>query len=275
VGREYALLGGEPEAVADAILEHYMPRGQGDALPASRPGLALGLADRLDSLVGLFAVGLAPTGSTDPYGLRRAALGVVQVLIGSDQPFSLRRGLQCAADLIPVTVTNETLAQVYDFVQGRLRVLLRDEGMRYDVVEAVLAERGDDPAAARLGSRQLNDWVGRDDWLETLHAYGRCKRMARRYDQSYGLNLDTLDEPEARQLSQTYLSVAARLTPGSSVDDLATALRRLVAPINRFFDGVLVDDDEHPDRRDNRRALVQHIAELSDGIAALSMLEGF
>ncbi len=275
MGREYALLSGEPAGVADAILEHYLPRGQGDALPQSRPGLALGLADRLDSLVGLFAVGLAPSGSADPYGLRRAALGVVQALMGADQPFSLTEGLQAAAALMPVPVAAEVIDQVYEFVIGRLRVLLREEGFRYDVVEAVLAERGDNPAAARRAIEQLSAWVERDDWTPILHAYGRCKRMARRYDQPYGLDLDGFAEPAARELGNAYLAAAARVTPASSVDHFMAAAGRLVAPINQFFESVLVDDDANPQARDNRRALIQHIAELADGILDFSLLEGF
>jgi glycyl-tRNA synthetase len=275
VGREYALLSGEPAGVAEAIYEHYLPRGRGDAFPRTRPGLALGLADRLDSLIGLFAVGLAPTGSADPYGLRRAALGIVQVLIDADQSFSLESGLRAAAGLLPTEVSEEMLAATFDFIIGRLQVLLREEGFRYDVVEAVLAERGDNPAAARRAAEELSRWVETEGWIDVLHAYGRCKRMARRYHELYGLDFDAFVEPAAADLSRAYLRAAAQVPPNSSVDTLMTALSRLVDPINRFFDAVLVDDDEHPELRDNRRALVQHIAELADGIADFSRLEGF
>jgi len=275
MGREFARLSGEPEAVAQAIYEHYLPRGQGDMLPETQPGLVLGLANRLDSLVGLFAAGMAPTGSADPYGLRRAALGVVQLLIGADQRFSLSRGLEAAAKLLPIEVRPDLVEEVYDFVVGRLRVLLRDEGFRYDVVEALLMERGDDPAAARQGVIQLTRWVERDDWSQLLNAYGRCKRMTRRYDQLYGLDFDAFAEPAAQELGRAYLSAAARVAPNSSVDVLLEVIGSLVAPINSFFEEVLVDDDEHPEMRDNRRALVQHIAELADGILDFTQLEGF
>jgi glycyl-tRNA synthetase len=275
MGREYARLSGEAEAVAQAISEHYRPRSQGDALPETRPGLVLGLADRLDSLVGLFAAGLAPTGSADPYGLRRAALGVVQLLVGAGQRFSLSRGLAAAAELLPIEVHAGLLDQVHDFIIGRLRVVLRDEDFRYDVVEALLMERGDNPAAARQGVVQLTGWVERDDWSKLLNAYGRCKRMARRYDQLYGLDFDAFVEPASQELGRAYLSAAARVAPNGSVDAFLEVIRSLIAPINRFFEEVLVDDDQHPEWRDNRRALVQHIAELADGILDLTKLEGF
>lgn len=275
IGREYALLSGEAAEVATAIYEHYLPRSRGDNLPHTRPGMALGLADRLDSLMGLFAVGLAPTGSADPYGLRRAALGVVQVLVEFEQPFSLDAALREAAKLLPIQVSDEVISATRDFVVGRLQVMLREEGHRYDVVEAVLAERGDDPASARRAVEQLSGWLDKENWLDLLHAYGRCKRMARRYEQPYGLDFDAFVEPAATELSRAYLSAAARVPPSSSVETLLIALERLVGPVNRFFESVLVDDDEHPELRDNRRALVQHIAELAGGIADFTKLEGF
>ena len=111
MGREYARLSGESDAVATAIFEQYLPRSQGDALPAARPGLALGLANRLDSLVGLFAVGLAPTGSADPFGLRRDALGLVQALVGLAQPFDLRPAIRAAAGLMPIQAGDTVLAR--------------------------------------------------------------------------------------------------------------------------------------------------------------------
>ncbi|MFN2182509.1 MAG: glycine--tRNA ligase subunit beta, partial [Anaerolineae bacterium] len=134
MGREYARLSGEPDAVAEAIFEHYLPRSAGDILPETKPGAALGLADRLDSMVGLFAVGLAPTGSADPYQLRRGALGLVQILIEQKIPLPLRPLLVEAAALLPVQVPDAVLDAVAGFVADRLRGWLRDKGLRYDVV---------------------------------------------------------------------------------------------------------------------------------------------
>ncbi|HET7088989.1 MAG TPA: glycine--tRNA ligase subunit beta, partial [Anaerolineae bacterium] len=145
MGREYARTSGESSAVAEAIFEHYLPRFAGDRLPQSKAGIAVGLADRLDSLVGLFAIGLAPTGSTDPWALRRAALGVVQVLVDRQISFSLRRGLELAARVQPVEVKDRVIDDVIGFIAGRQRVLLLDQGYRYDAVDAVLAARADDP----------------------------------------------------------------------------------------------------------------------------------
>jgi glycyl-tRNA synthetase len=159
MGREYALKSGEPPAVAEAIFEHYLPRSAGDVSPRTLPGLVVGLANRLDSLAGLFAVGLAPTGSSDPYHLRRDALGLVQNLIAHQVPFSVREGLAAAARLLPVAVAEDTLAAALDFIVERLRGVLREQGFCYDVVDSVLAARGDDPFRAHQAVVELGQWV--------------------------------------------------------------------------------------------------------------------
>jgi len=130
MGREYALRSGEPESVANAIYEHYLPRFAGDRLPATRPGLVLGLANRLDSLIGLFAVGLAPTGSADPYGLRRDALALVSVLIETETDYSIAGGLRDAARLLPqgAQVDEASLEASLEFVRRRLEGVLREGG---------------------------------------------------------------------------------------------------------------------------------------------------
>ena len=153
MGREYAKMAGEPDAVANAIYEHYLPRFQGDAPPASKPGLLLGIANRLDSLVGLFAVGLAPTSTADPFGLRRDALGLVGALVGRKQSFGLQVALQTVAAEMPVPVAPQVLTDVLGFIRDRLAVWLRDQGLAHDVVAAVLAERSYDPYLAATAAR--------------------------------------------------------------------------------------------------------------------------
>src|SRR5690606_18970559 len=122
MGRYYAQRGGEDPAVATAIFEHWLPRGAGDQLPSSAAGVLLALLDRLDSLVGLFAVGLAPTGSADPFALRRAALGLVQILADRNLSLNLRGAVALVAEAQPVEVALERQEEVIDFIVGRLRV---------------------------------------------------------------------------------------------------------------------------------------------------------
>ncbi len=274
MGRQYALLSGEEEAVATAIFEHYLPRFADDALPTTRPGLALSLANRLDSLVGLFAVGLAPSGSADPYHLRRDALGIVQNLIAHEVSLSLRPLLAEVAALMPVPVTDQVLQEVTAFIVERLRGWLRDKGFRYDVVDAVLAERGDNPYRAYRSVAQLSVWVQREDWMDWLNAYGRCIRIVRDQEQRFQFDPAVDPEPATAALRQAYLTAHAQLTPDSDLDRFLTALYPMIPDINRFFDEVLV---MHPDRglRESRLGLLQDIWDLSRGIVDVTRLEGF
>jgi glycyl-tRNA synthetase len=277
MGREYALNSGEPPQVARAIREHYLPRSAGDELPESKIGLTVGLADRLDSLAGLFAVGLIPTGSADPYGLRRDALGLVQNLLAHQLSFSVGRGLEEAAKLLPVDVTDPALSEALDFVIERLRGTLREAGYAYDVVDAVLVERGDDPYRACEGVEELSRWVERDDWDTILDNYSRCVRITRDYDTQFDLEPQLFQEPAEEELYEAYREARLEITPESSVDELLTAFLPLIDVIDRYFareSGVLVMADDEVVRR-NRLAQLQHIAALADGIADLSRLEGF
>ncbi len=280
MGREYARLSGEPEAVADAIFEHYLPRYPGDALPQSRAGLALGLANRLDSLAGLFSVGFAPTGSTDPFGLRREALGLAQVLTGREQRFDLRPALRAAAELLPgvdaaaAVEVQSVVDDVLSFIRDRQYGLLRDEGLPHDVVSAVLAEQSADPYGALLAARELAKLVNQPDWPEVLTAYARSKRIVRSLPQIYPLAPERYTEDATRALQAAWEAAAHLVREETSVSVLGQALRDLKAPINRFFTEVLVMAED-PDLRQARLALVQRIAALPDGIADLSQLQGF
>ncbi|MBN1136233.1 MAG: glycine--tRNA ligase subunit beta [Anaerolineae bacterium] len=274
MGRHYARLAGEDEAVATAIFEHYLPRFAGDALPETRPGLALGLANRLDSLVGLFAVGLAPSSSSDPYHLRRDALSIVQILTAHKISLPLRPLLAEAAAIMPVPAAGEVVEKVVDFVGERLRVWLREKGLRYDVVDAVLAERAGNPYNAYRTAGQLAAWVARDDWMDLLNAYGRCIRIVRDQTQQFAFQPGLDPEPATAALWDAFQAACAQITPESDVDRLLIALWPMIPVIDRFFDDVLV---MHEDRalRENRLGLLQAIWRLSRGIVDLSRLEGF
>ncbi len=266
MGREYALHSGEAPEVATAIGEQYLP------VPQSRIGLALALADRLDSLVGLFAVGLAPTGNKDPFALRRAALGVVLPLIEHNQDFDLRAALAAAAEIQPVAVEEDALEQVLDFIRGRLRVLLQERGGRHDVVAAILSAQGNNPAAAARETERLQAWVQQPEWAQLLPAYARCVRILRaaKMQPAAQVQPDLLQAPSERALFDALEATA----PPDGVDALVQAIASLAPHIQAFFDEVLVIDPD-PDLQRNRLALVQRVAALADGLADLSQLEGF
>ncbi len=274
MGREYALHSGEPPEVAEAIFEHYLPRYSGDQLPRTLPGLALSLADRLDSLTGLFAVGLAPSGNKDPFALRRAALGLVQNLIGWDISLDLRQAIDLAAAQLPTNLSPSAAGQLFDFIIERLRFMFLEEGERYDVVDAVLAVQGNDAAAARRAVRELGVWAQRADWRTILPAYARCVRITRPIKTRFEVQPEAFVEDEERQLWQALAQAEARPRSRDSVNDFLEAFLPMIPTINRFFDQVLVMcEDER--LQHNRLALLQRIVSLADGVADLSRLEGF
>jgi glycyl-tRNA synthetase len=274
MGQQYALRAGEPEEVAGAIFEHYLPRSAGDMLAKHKPGLAVGIADRLDSLAGLFAAGMAPTGNKDPFALRRAALGLVQSLIGWDTDFDLGAGLADAAANLPIESSSENQSECLEFINGRMRALFLEEGWNYDVVDAVLAAQGHNPAGARKAVGQLAAWVARDDWHEILPAYSRCVRITRDLAETFKVDAKNLVEGSEKDLLAALETAEKVERAAGSVDDLFDAFLPMMPVINSFFDNVLVMDEDDK-LRANRLGLLQRIAALAGGVADLSRLEGF
>jgi len=275
MGEIYARRSGESAEVAQAIREHYLPRYAGDANPVSMPGLVLSLADKLDSLAGLFAVGAIPTGSADPYGLRRAALGVVNNLLAVQMDFSLSAGLEAAAKLQPVAVSPEAVIETATFVERRLQGVLSEMGFAFDVADAVLAARGDNPFAALRACKALAALVTAEGWMPAFTAYARCARITRGLDVSPNLNPDAYQEPVEHELHTAYNAAQAALdAAGEPATILGDTLYRLTTPINAYFEKVLVNAED-PALRSARLALVQRIAGLPRSVADLSRLQGF
>jgi glycyl-tRNA synthetase len=266
MGAHYARTSGEPEAVVTALAEQYNP------VSTTRPGLALALADRLDSLVGLFAVGLAPKGSNDPFALRRAALGVIENLVANQTPFDVHQALVEAAKPLPVTSDAETIAAVLSFMHGRMEGILRERGIPAAVVRAVLAEQGYNPYAASQAASALAEAITAPDWQEVLESYSRCVRITRQLQETLVVRPDAFTLPAEKTLWVSYQEAAA--SQDGTVAQLVAALRNLVPAITTFFIDVLVMDEDMA-VRNNRLALLQHIASLPKSIVDLSYLEGF
>ncbi|CAG1014567.1 Glycine--tRNA ligase alpha subunit [Anaerolineales bacterium] len=269
IGGEYALRSGEPAEVAQAISEQYQ------AVPKTKVGLALALSDRIDSLVGMFAAGLAPTGAKDPFGLRRAAIGVVQPLIEHDVNFDLAAALKLSAKTQPIPVSDESQKQILEFLAGRLKVVLGDMGFKYDVVDAVLAAQSNNPAGTVRAVKQLSAWVVREDWTSVLDGFARCVRIIR----SAGLDdgPQTVDDGKfvEQQERDLYAAIqSSAVNRPSSVDELLNIVAKLIPAITAFFDKVMVMAEDEKVRQ-NRLALVGRVAGLSDGLADLSKLESF
>ena len=274
MGYYYALESGEDPAVAAAIREHYAPASAGDPGPETRPGLVVGLADRLDSLVGLFAAGLAPTGSKDPFAQRRAALGLVSSLIDWDEDLDLVRMVEAAAGELPIPADHSAREECLEFIRGRLENYLREQGYAYDVVAAVAAAQGQNPAGAARGAADLSGWVEREDWEEILDNYARCVRITRDLEEVYPVDPGKLEEPQEEALYQAVQKAEAGGRDPGDVDAFLEAFLPLIPAVEDFFDHVLVMVDDQ-ELRENRLGLLQKVAGLSAGCADLSELEGF
>jgi glycyl-tRNA synthetase len=266
IGGEYAVRSGEQKNVAAAIGEQYQ------SVPQSKAGVAIALADRLDSLVGLFGAGLAPTGAKDPFGLRRAAIGIVQPLIEHDVDFDLSAAVQKSAKTQPIPVGDEVQKQILDFISGRLKAVLNDLGYKYAVVDAVLAEQSNNPAAAVRAIKQLQTWVTREDWSSILDGFARCVRITRDQKEIFKVNEKLFADKEEKDLSKS-VQANTKVQP-STLDEFLNIVLILVPSINAFFDKVLVMAEDKK-VKENRLGLLQSIASLSNGIADLSKLEGF
>ncbi|HNN13514.1 MAG TPA: glycine--tRNA ligase subunit beta [Anaerolineales bacterium] len=269
IGGEYALRSGEEAEVAAAIAEQYQ------TVPQSKVGVAVALTDRIDSLVGLFAAGLAPTGAKDPFGLRRAAIGVVQPLIEHDLDFDLAEAVKRSAKMQPIPVSDEVQKQILEFIAGRLSVVLKDNGFKHDVVEAVLAEQSANPAASARAVKQLSAWVGRADWSSILPGYARCVRIIRSAgvsSEQLSVTREQLVDVEEKALYET-LQGTVKAQP-ATVNELLEIVVNLIPSINAFFDKVLVMAEDEKVKA-NRLGMLQKIASLSKGIADLGKLEGF
>lgn len=270
MGREYALLDGEGQEVATAIYEHYMPRFAGDAEPASVAGRLVSLADKIDNIVATFSRGLVPTGSQDPFALRRQALGIVHTIIEANYTISISEIVDKAMDLLDITDSekrDEIQKNVAEFFTLRLKNVLGDNDVRYDIIDAVL-ENADEVAgtyakacvtAQEIASGVLND---------AIQAFVRVGNISKKAENNL-INeaLFTLDEEKA--LYNTYVIVAKDVETALNNKDYKTAIdkmQELTEPINNFFDKVMVmDKDEQI--KNNRLALLKNIDRLVKSIA--------
>ncbi len=274
MGKYYAQNADLPEAVTDAIFEHYLPRFAGDKQPASKAALAVGLADRLDSLAGLFAVGLAPSGTKDPFALRRSALGLIQNCISWNLDFDVNSAIKQAAQNLPVAADERVINDCVEFITGRMRSLFIEQGSRYDVVDAVLAAQQNSPSAAARAITALESRVSKPEWISILQAYSRCVRITRDQKETFALMPEAFKDPSEKSLYQAILQAEVRLANAGSVETFFEVFEPLIPTINTFFDTVLVMSDV-PEERANRLGLLQRISNLSNGVADFSRLEGF
>ena len=287
MGRYYALADGESAQVAEAIARHYAPLGPNDACPsaADNPAaVAVSLADKLDSLAGFFAIGEKPTGSRDPFALRRAALGIIRLILENGLRLALTKALGAALKLYRDTVRVDRGAVVADlmhFFADRLTVSLREQGVRHDLIDAVFA-LGDEDDLVRLLARvhALTDFLATEDGANLLVAYRRAANIARierkkdTVDGFGAVDTSAFAQAEERALADALDGLAATLEPALTAEDFAGAMAQLAAlrgPVDAFFDQVTVNADD-PDLRRNRLALLETITATMDRIAVFARI---
>jgi glycyl-tRNA synthetase len=217
---------------------------------------------------------LAPTGTKDPFAQRRAALGICQNLIEWQCNLDLEWALDEASRGYDLAVADEDLMACVAFIQGRLRGLLLDLGFNYDVVDAVLAEKGSDPYGAYTGVQALSAWVSREDWDQILPAFSRCVRITRDHAQVFQVEEALFETESEKSLYEAVRKAEAEIGTSEDVDVFLKAFLPMIPTINRFFDEVLVMVEDQG-VRENRLGLLQRISGLAENIVDLSYLEGF
>lgn len=276
MGREYALLDGETKAVAQAIDEHYMPRFAGDSQPASVAGRIVSLADKIDTIVGTFSRGLIPTGSQDPFALRRQALGIVNMLKEAQYHISLSQLVAKAMELLNIADAGQQAKlqnDVADFMKLRLKNVLADAGIRYDVVDAVFVTV-DDIYGVFLRAQAVNEAL-KQDMEKTIQAFVRTGNIARKAeDVQAAVEADLLAEQVEKNLCKAYEAAAYKVEKEIVTQDYAGAiatLSQLAAPIDAFFDGVMVMDKDEK-IKNNRLGLLKLVDNLICQVADFSKI---
>ena len=296
MGRYYALHDGEHAEVAQAIAEHYSPMGPSDACPSAPVSVAVALADKIDTLVGFWAIDEKPTGSKDPYALRRAALGVIRLIRENLLRLPLRtifaRAITPWADCVK---ENEVVSGLLDFVADRLKAALKDRGVRHDLIAAVFATTQREIVAeygttsevdiVRLLARveALDAFLGSDDGANLLVAYQRAANIVRieekKHDVSYEPTLvdeDELEQEEEKALAKHIFAAEPSAREALAREDFKAAMSTLATlrqPVDDFFDKVTVNCDD-PDLRVNRLRLLARIGATLDEVADFSKIEG-
>jgi glycyl-tRNA synthetase beta chain len=266
MGRYYALHDKEDAAVADAIRDHYKPVGPSDAAPIGKVAIAVALADKLDALMGFFAAGEKPTGSGDPFALRRAALGVIRIILENKLRF-------------PLNVADELLT----FFADRLKVALKEKGTRHDLVDAVFSLGHEDDLVRLVAQVEaLQSFLKSDDGANLLAGYKRAanilkmeeKKDAKTYISEVSETL--LSEPAEKALFAALAKARAAITPALEKEDFAAAMQQMAAlrvPVDAFFDAVKVNADDKQ-VRENRLNLLASLRATLHQVADFSRIEG-
>ena len=277
MGREYALLDGEKPEVATGIFEHYLPRFAGDALPATNIGRIVGIGDKLDNICATFSRGLAPTGSQDPYALRRQALGVINILLDANYHISLAKiiaGTLYLLDIKPEE-TGKLVPQIMEFFKQRLRNLLMDQGIRYDVIDAVFADkRNDDMVDLAVRCKALAAYVEAGNAEPLVQVSVRVSNLCKKIEKEVAISGALFKDESENKLHEVVATVSKEIIPEIVLYDYAAVLKageKVIEPVNTFFDNVMVmDEDENV--KNNRLAMLEEVRGIVNAVGDLSLL---
>lgn len=277
MGREYALLDGEKPEVATGIFEHYLPRFAGDALPATTIGRIVGIGDKLDNICATFSRGLAPTGSQDPYALRRQALGVINILLDANYHISLAKiiaGTLYLLDIKPEE-TGKLVPQIMEFFKQRLRNLLMDQGIRYDVIDAVFADkRNDDMVDLAVRCKVLAAYVEAGNAEPLVQVSVRVSNLCKKIEKEVAISGALFKDESENKLHEVVAAVSKEIIPEIVLYDYAAVLKageKVIEPVNTFFDNVMVmDEDENV--KNNRLAMLEEVRGIVNAVGDLSLL---
>ncbi len=277
MGMHYARHDGEDEEVAVALNEQYMPRFAGDELPKSLVASAVALADKFDTLTGIFGIGQAPKGSADPFALRRAALGALRIIVEKNLPLDLEDLVKKSAALFGDKLTNKNVVtDVVDFMLGRFRAWYQDEGIAVDVIQAVLARRPTRPADFDARVRAVSHFRTLDSAEALAAANKRVSNILAKADAAIGeINLTACVEPAEKALAEAVLALRTEVQPLIAQGDYTAVLDKLAnlrAPVDSFFDNVMVNTED-PALRQNRLAILNTLQGLFLQVADISVLQ--
>ena len=277
MGMHYARHDGEDEEVAVALNEQYMPRFAGDELPKSLVASAVALADKFDTLTGIFGIGQAPKGSADPFALRRAALGALRIIVEKNLPLDLEDLVKKSAALFGDKLTNQNVVtDVVDFMLGRFRAWYQDEGIAVDVIQAVLARRPTRPADFDARVRAVSHFRTLDSAEALAAANKRVSNILAKADAAIGeINLTACVEPAEKALAEAVLALRTEVQPLIAQGDYTSVLDKLAnlrAPVDSFFDNVMVNAED-PALRQNRLAILNTLQDLFLQVADISVLQ--
>ncbi len=278
MGREYALIQGEDPAVAKAIGEYYMPRFAEDTVPNSIIGSLLSISDKIDTIAGCFSIGIQPTGSQDPYALRRQALGIINTILEKSIYLSFKGLVKKSLEPfvkkgILTREESKVLNQIEEFFNGRLKNALLEKGYDYDIIDAVLNKGINDIYDAYLRIKELSKWRKKEEFLNIVGSFIRVSNLAKE-SKDLVINYNLLESEEEKTLVHVYEKTKEKFLKAIEKKDYNNALKSieiLKEPIDNFFDNIMVMVEDKS-IRNNRLAILKHISEMMNIFADLSII---